>query len=298
MHDLICIICNDGFKSKNKNKKTCSKICLSEHYSIINKKIGGDRSSLDYHIIKYGKHIGELKYNDKNKKISNTNKGMVSHMKGKKHSNKTKKLIQKNTKTSEYHSNIRGKTYNQIRGEGASEKLSKKMKGVFTLKWFIEKYGKIDGIELYNNRNANIAKTTHFREFNKKNRENFSKISQKLFWDIYIKIKHNFKKIYFAELNHEYSCHTGYHNYDFVILDNKKVIEFNGDKFHANPQLYNENDVPLSFMQLNSKEIWERDIIKNELLLKNGYSLKIIWENDYKNNPDNTLNECLSFLKN
>ncbi len=31
----------------------------------------------------------------------------------------------------------------------------------------------------------------------------------------------------------------------FVVLDNKKIIEFNGDKWHANPKTYKENDIPM-----------------------------------------------------
>ena len=67
----------------------------------------------------------------------------------------------------------------------------------------------------------------------------YSKISQNLFWQVYSKIEGKYEKVYFGELNHEYACETN-RNFDFVIKDIKKVIEFNGEQFHVNPNLTEE----------------------------------------------------------
>ena len=147
------------------------------------------------------------------------------------------------------------------------------MKGIFSKEWFIKKYGKKDGIIKYNERSVNISKITHFRKYNKENKQNWSKVSQELFDEIYKIIHYKFDKIYYATLNHEYSCGTK-HNYDFVLLDNKKVIEFNGDKFHANPNIYKYNDIPLKFINKTSKEIWEHDKRKNDKCINNGFDFK------------------------
>ncbi len=90
------------------------------------------------------------------------------------------------------------------------------MSGVFSLEWFIGKFGKEEGIKKHKERSKKISKTTYFRKYNKNNKECYSKISQELFWNIYKRI--SFKNVYFAELNHEYGCETN-KNFDFVIKD-------------------------------------------------------------------------------
>lgn len=170
------------------------------------------------------------------------------------------------------------------------------MKKVYSLDWFINKYGEEQGNFLYDERSKKISKTTHFKKYNKENKENWSKISQELFWEIYNIIKNDYEKIYFGELNHEYGCETNT-NFDFVIIDNKKVIEFNGDKYHANPKIYEKNDIPLKYIGKTSEEIWDNDKLKNQKLINNGYELKIIWESDYKKNKNDIILECIKYIK-
>lgn len=174
------------------------------------------------------------------------------------------------------------------------ESFRDKMKGVFTLPWFINKYGEANGTLKYNERSNKISENSKNRE-KPTSLKSWSKISQKLFWDIYKEIKNEYTEIYFGELNHEYSCGTKY-NYDFVVCDCKKVIEFNGDKFHANPLFYTENDKPAPHSNKTAKEIWETDRIKKELINSKDYELLVIWENeciDY----DNVILKCLKFLR-
>lgn len=169
------------------------------------------------------------------------------------------------------------------------------MLGVFTRGWFIQKYGKEKGIELYENRVKNISEKNYLKP-NISTKSNWSKMSQEFFWDIYDIIKDDYKKVYFGELNHEYSCGTK-KNFDFVILDNKKVIEFNGDKFHANPEIYEKNDIPLKFIGKSAKELWKEDKEKHKTLIENGYSVLVIWEKDYLKNKDKEILKCLKFIK-
>ena len=114
------------------------------------------------------------------------------------------------------------------------------MSKIFTLDWFIQKYGKELG-------QKNIMKDV-LKSLNKqraiiirnKTKNNIQKYPKNYFGN-YIR-NLIFNEIYFGELNHEYGCETN-QNFDFVILDNKKIIEFNGDKWHANPKLFEENDI-------------------------------------------------------
>lgn len=195
---------------------------------------------------------------------------------------------------------------NTIRGLPIKKRLSKKqyeifrnnMKGMFSLPWHIKKYGEIDGNIKYNERCKKISESTYLKKYNSFNKMNWSAISQKLFWEIYNIIKNDYNKIYFGELNHEFSCGVAQHNFDFVIRDIKKVIEFNGDKFHANPSKYQPFDIPIKFINKKAKDIWEEDKIKLQKVINNGYELKIVWENDYKKNKKRILSECLNFIKN
>ena len=109
----------------------------------------------------------------------------------------------------------------------------------------------------------------------------YSKISQELFWNIYSKLPEELrKKCYFAELNKEFSIGEGnkYYFYDFTISSIKLCIEFNGDYWHKNPQIYNVTNENID------KWIYDRD--KNNLLKRKGYKIITIWENEYNSNKN------------
>jgi len=86
--------------------------------------------------------------------------------------------------------------------------------------------------------------------------------------------------------------------YDFVItFPIKACIEINGDYWHANPSIYNENDsiqYPNRFRL--AKDIWEFDKAKNNLIKERGYEIFIIWEKTYNENPQQTIQETLEWL--
>lgn len=176
------------------------------------------------------------------------------------------------------------------------EKWKNSMSKVFTLDWFIQKYGEELGKQKYQERSDKISKQTVGHNRNKNNHSQCSKVSQELFWELYKQL--DFNEVYFMELNHEYSCGTA-QNFDFVVVDNKKVIEFNGDKWHANPKLFEENDIIMpGFLNMKAKQIWQKDILKQNKVVKNGYEIKIIWESDYYKNKEKVILECINFLYN
>jgi hypothetical protein len=191
---------------------------------------------------------------------------------------------------------IRGKRIKERMTEEEYISFRKSMKGVFSKEWYIKKYGELEGNKKYNERSKHLSEKTFWRTYNKYNKENWSKISQELFWEIYKRISNIYKNIYFGELNHEYSCGIQNCNFDFVVKDIKKVIEFNGDKFHANPAIYKSDDIPLKFLNLTSYQIWENDKNKISKLMNKNYDIKIIWESDYIKNKEKIILECLDFL--
>jgi hypothetical protein len=69
--------------------------------------------------------------------------------------------------------------------------------------------------------------------------------------------------------------------YDFVNKKAKIILEFNGDIWHANPQLYTEDWInPVT--KKTAKEIWMYDNEKRIAAEVNGYKLIVLWENDFK----------------
>lgn len=210
-------------------------------------------------------------------------------------SKKEERKILKSIKLSNIQNNIIG-TKKERYNTKQYQNFRNSMKDVFSLFWFIKKYGEIEGNVKYRERCNNISKTTFFNDYNSRNKMNWSAVSQKLFWKLYKIIEKRFNKIYFGELNHEFSCGIHSTNFDFVVDDIKKVIEFNGDKFHANPKMYNSLDVPLKFLNKKAEDIWKEDDNKIQKLKNNGYDLKVIWESDYKKNEKQVLDECLNFL--
>ena len=45
-----------------------------------------------------------------------------------------------------------------------------------------------------------------------------------------------------------------------------------------------------------SKEIWKKDEKRKKYIEKQGYKLYVVWESDYKKEPENTIKKCLQFL--
>ena len=186
----------------------------------------------------------------------------------------------------------------ELKRKKASKSLSgsrNPMHGKSVYSVWVEKLGKIEADKKYKEYKQTLSKTSFWNKFNKINKQNWSKISQEIFWKIYEQINDKYEHVYFGELNHEYGCETN-HNFDFVVKDVKKVIEFNGDKFHANPKLYKAYDIPLSFLKLYASEIWENEKIKLIKARKNGYDIKVIWESDYLKNKEQIILECINFI--
>jgi very-short-patch-repair endonuclease len=85
------------------------------------------------------------------------------------------------------------------------------------------------------------------------------------------------------------------YKFDFCEKDNKKIIEFNGDFWHCNPDIYT-HDYLHPVKKVIASEIWKHDKIKTEVANYFGYQVLTIWEKDYKDNPDQVIQKCIEFL--
>ena len=82
----------------------------------------------------------------------------------------------------------------------------------------------------------------------------------------------------------DYGCHV-----------KKKLIEFNGDFWHANPDIHDEsfyNDVS----EKTAKQIWQHDDEKISRAKGKGYDVYVIWENDFRKDPEGEVEKAFAWF--
>ena len=186
-----------------------------------------------------------------------------------------------------------------------------------SIDYFIEKYGEEEGKRTYEYVNSQKRQTLEnytakygdeegkrrYDEYWEKRgnvQGDYSEISQRLFREIDTKYPESKEKSQYATKNGEKLVVVTDRNgprelhVDFCLEN--KVIEFNGNYFHADPMKYKADDV-LPFLGKTAKAIWMRDMLRNNGITKLGYDIHIVWENDYRKDPEKTINECVEFLQ-
>lgn len=155
----------------------------------------------------------------------------------------------------------------------------------FTKEKCIEKYGEERGLNKWQERQEKWLKSFP--------KQNYSIVSQELFWKIYGNIYKNFQNIYFAtndngveikDKNKEFKIKTNksVRSLDFYIPEIKKCIEFDGTYWHG------------EVGRGNRTRDEERDKeIKSSI---QGIQILHIKERDYRSNPNNIIQECLEFI--
>lgn len=156
----------------------------------------------------------------------------------------------------------------------------------FSLDICINKYGQENGLKRFNERQIKWLRNYK--------RNNFSKISQSLFWSILENDNSVInEKIYFATYNNGILDESGKNNEyrlellngvilpDFLDLGQKKIIEFDGTYYHRSTP---ENSL--------------REDKRDKMILESDYQVLHISESDYKKNKEEIINKCIKFLKN
>ena len=161
----------------------------------------------------------------------------------------------------------------------------------------MEKWGELKGQEIFTDRQIKWQETLRK---NKNLKGGYSFISQELF----DKINAHFSNRTFnyakneGEIKIKRSDKKGIWLLDFTDINKKKVIEYNGDLYHANPKLYEKNDTPHPFIkELKAIEIWNKDKQKRQDIENSGFEMLIIWDSEYKSNKEEILKKCIKFLK-
>jgi hypothetical protein len=173
----------------------------------------------------------------------------------------------------------------------AKEKIKERQR-TFTLKKCIIKYGEEKGTEIYNERNRKWSELMEEKYLNGEYTrfgDNFvSKVETELIDEI---IYHS--SIEETEIIRQYRVKINrVYNIDFKYKN--KLIEFFGDYWHCNPSLY-ENEYFHKNKDMFAYEIWNYDNQKIKDL-KSKFDVLVVWENEYKENPDDVIEKCIKFL--
>lgn len=182
--------------------------------------------------------------------------------------------------------------------EDESEKLRAKRQITNTVDNYIKKYGDKLGVTKFKERNTKWSEQIENKfkngEFSKTSTNNYSKPELELFEVIIEKL--DIIHCYSGVDNNQYFLRDNNKTYSYDFVFNNKVIEFNGDYWHCNPETY-ESTYYHNHKKMTANEIWIADNIKIEAIKNRGYDVLIIWENNYKQNKEKVIQECIEFLK-
>lgn len=167
----------------------------------------------------------------------------------------------------------------------------KESQATFSLDKCIEKYGEIEGPIKFNERQKKWTKSL-FANFKKygDGRSMQSKWASDLIDYIcnFLDILRPIKEKWITSIDGTLRC-----SYDFTY--DRKIIEFNGDMWHANPLIHDRNYI-IPKCKIIASEKWKIDEEKIRLAESKGYKVLIVWESEYKENKDHIINKCINFL--
>lgn len=167
----------------------------------------------------------------------------------------------------------------------------------FSKETCIEKYGEEEGVKIW------LERQDKWQDSLNKNgnlKMGYSNTSQELFGILKGYIGENCSyATHKGEFKLRKSNNNGIWLYDFRFND--KLIEYQGDMYHANPKKYESNDTPHPFRKnITSEEIWKKDALKKDDAIANGYDVLYIWDSEFrkvgKELESQTIKRCLNFL--
>jgi len=163
-----------------------------------------------------------------------------------------------------------------------------KLQNTFSLEKCIQRYGEEEGTKVWTERQLKWAKSYK--------KTNFSKASQDLFWMIIESGQiDKSQTIYFATYemgekmedgkNREYPLKVGSYvmKPDFIILEKKKIIEFDGTYWH-------------NFKKRDKPENKKREVERDKKLTEAGYQILRVLENDFYKKKKETVQRCIDFI--
>ncbi len=288
------------FKEKCKLSAVYKNDIIEKYGEIEGKRMLSSRgASLENYINRHGEEQGKIKWDNYLEKRALAYK--------KKHEDGFKfAKLDRN-----YYCNL----YGSSEGNKRFDKNLVRMKYQSTKKFFINKYGEIDGpikcreckdhasLKFFINKYGEDIGRVEYIKKQKKSRNSSRNTYSKWSIDVILELKNVINDLYYFGDN-ELIIYSG----DFNLLHQQivcpdlfykgKIIEFQGDLFHANPNIFSEFDCPHPYQRnLMAKEIWQND--KNRILFykSKGYQTLEIWNLSWVENKNEVLHTCLRFLQ-
>ena len=180
----------------------------------------------------------------------------------------------------------------------------KNRQATFTLDKCIKKYGEEEGRRIYNERqrkwSEKIEKQYKDGKFSKSPKHwkscCFSKIEKCFITMLLNRLNCDWNDCR-TYLNKQMSLYDNFHQrqyyYDFCY--GNKIIEFNGDYWHCNPQFF-DKEYYHNLLHCSAQDIWNKNKTKCDFAISNGYSILIVWENDFRKNPDAVIEKCMKYI--
>ena len=186
----------------------------------------------------------------------------------------------------------------------AKEALSERQR-TFTLEKCIEKYGEDEGRRKWDERQKKWAEIMKIKYEN----GDYDKTPHNLIDSLSSQIEQEFVTKLHSEMgldiNESYNSLSSKYQYSIYSYDYKrrflydfvygnKIIEFNGDFWHANPNKYDADDYIRDGVL--AKDIWEKDAIKKRVAEAEDFEIFVVWENEFRKHPDETIKKCIDFI--
>jgi hypothetical protein len=312
---VVCEACLEKkfplYKSKNKSRvfnRMCEETQYAfnipqEIYDIERRKL--IVRSLDNFIAKYGKEVGEIKWEEYKKKQSITN---TFEYKKAVHGMSESDFKEYNKSRAITLSNMIEK-YGDYDGRKKYDEYCSKQQKTKSWPYMVEKYGEKKAREINKSKSHSLISfqlkygeelgLQKFEEFIKRKATYCSKISQKFFDSLDEFLGKKFTT-YYNKKNCEYGVNLkgSYVKLDYYILELNLCIEFNGTYYHADPRVYSETAVPIGGSNLTALEMWNRDNDRYKKLKElRDIDTIVMWQLDYNSktfNPSEYINNVLN----
>lgn len=169
------------------------------------------------------------------------------------------------------------------------------------LSFFLNTFGEEEGIKRYNRRRDNWVDSINSKPLEElldinarktiKSRKSTSIAELEIFNSI---------KLVLPETENQYAlCRNPSDKYKkFYLYDiryKNKIIEYNGDFWHANPEFFDESFVN-PYNKLSQSDIHAKDNDKLLVAQNNGFTVLYIKEHEYLKNKQGTIEQCIAFL--
>lgn len=259
--------------------------------------------SYQHLLIKYGKEAADIKWKEYKDKQALTN---TFEYKQQKFGWTREQFDQYNNSRAVTIDNMIAR-YGEVEGKRKFEEYCKLQSYAgSSLQYFIDKYGEDEGKVQYERVNKSKAITVdnlkkHYDEETaiKKYIQHvnsrkvlYSKGSQELFDSLTEIYSNECSKIYYATKNKEFAKYCPdtkkYYYFDYCILDKKLIIEYNGLKFHCKPGHESAWKNPYD-SDLTADAIKQRDYEKCKFAESLGFTVLVVWEDDYENDKQKTV---------